>query len=111
MTIHPNDHALLHHAEVTAYRLAVACGANLVTVEPKRRPLSDGALGVCYCDEGRIGIVLRFKHRVSDGGAWYKRPLPLDMVMRTVAHEVAHLLYPQHGSEFKALELQLRSII
>lgn len=108
MNIHPDDTGLFQRVERLAIRLASNIGQTC-TVEPKRRPLADGATGLCYREDHRIAIVLRFKDRADDGGRWWTNPLPWGEIRDTVAHEVAHLIHPNHGPEFKSLEAQLKA--
>lgn len=107
MLLHPDDVQNFKIAEQTAYWLAVGTGKCIKTFEPKRRPLAGGALGVCYCNERRISVVFRWRHPAGDGRGWYKKPLSMEEVLKTVAHEVAHLTHPNHSKEFKELEKKL----
>jgi hypothetical protein len=107
MLLHPDDMQTFKLAKQVAHFLARSEGLLLLTVEPKRRPLEFGALGLCYHTQWRISIAFRWKHRAGNGGQWYKKPLPLKGVLETVAHEVAHLRYPNHGKQFKELENKL----
>ena len=104
LVLHPDDVALWKIIERLAWAIADQEGLPLRVVEPKRRPLSDGAAGLCYLHERRIAIRVRCKERTEDGGAWGKHPEPWDDIVFTVAHELAHLRHPNHGSDFKRLE-------
>lgn len=108
--LHPDDSVLFERATVLTLRLAAAIGRTCV-VEPKRRPLPDGADGVCYLDRSCVAIKIRNKDRAEDGGKWWARPLPWDSIAQTVAHEVAHLIHPNHGADFRTLEERLRKMI
>jgi len=103
--LHGKDLDLWLRTNALAWRLAKVFDLPLVCVEPKRRP--NGAGGLCYHDEGRISILLRRKARAYDGGAWSKVPRSWVNVKSTVAHELAHLIHPNHGKDFKALEAEI----
>jgi hypothetical protein len=103
LCLHPDDLPLWRLIERLAWAIADQEGLPLRAIEPKRRPLADGAVGLCYTWENRIAILVRYKDRAGDGGAWWKAPRPWDDVVLTVAHELAHLRHPNHGSEFKQL--------
>jgi predicted metal-dependent hydrolase len=105
--IHPDDLQTFEQARELAYKLAAYIKEELRAFEHKRRPLFGGAVGLCYCAERRISVVIRHKHRASEGGGWFKKPLPKQFIFDTVAHEVAHLVYPKHSKEFYALEEEL----
>ena len=107
LCLHPDDAPLWRSVERLAWAIADQEGLPLRAVEPKRRPLADGAMGLCYCHERRIAIRIRCKDRVEDGGKWWKQPDSWDDIVWTVAHELAHLRYPDHGRDFKALESYL----
>jgi hypothetical protein len=107
MLLHPDDKPTYDLAKQVAHFLARSEGLWIMTFEPKRRPLDGSAFGLCYCKEARISIAFRWIQRAGDGGQWYKKPLPLKGVLETVAHEVAHLRYPNHGKQFKELEKKL----
>ena len=105
--LHQNDIDLWKKTEALAWRLAAEFDLPLKVVEPKRRPIAGNAAGLCYCNEGRISIVLREKNRVCDGGAWWSKPCSWKQISETVAHELAHLLHQNHGAQFKELEAKI----
>jgi len=105
--LHPDDVEVMKEATVVALGLAKKIGEP-VMVEPKRRPLADAALGLCNPEQKLISIVLRFRNRSEDGGGWWPKPLSKQEVFLTVAHEVAHLRFANHGPEFRDLERQLK---
>ena len=105
--IHQDDLKSFRIACDLAHELAKYCGASIAVFEAKRRPLATGTEGISYCNEKRIAIAFRFKQPQSEGGEWFKNPIPLKMVLETVAHEVAHLIHPNHGKDFWTLEKQL----
>ena len=109
--LHPDDIELFKRARLVAYSLASICGADLREVEPKRRPLADGADGLCYVAEHKISIAFRYKHRASEGGCWYKHPIKWLCITQTVAHEIAHLIYPNHSKQFRKLEQYLMGLV
>jgi hypothetical protein len=80
-------------------------------VEPKRRPLPFRAAGLCYSNERRIAIALRYRDEAEHGGGWWSIPLLKDKVLKTVAHEVAHLAHPNHSREFRELTAKLVAAI
>jgi hypothetical protein len=102
MVLHPDDEAMFRRATEFGTRLAALIGETTV-IEPKRRPLADGAEGVCYCEEKRIGLAFRFKGYADEGGAWARNPIPWSRIRETLAHEVAHLKHPDHSVRHKAL--------
>ena len=104
MIIHGDDVGRLARLQNLATAAAREFNLPDPVVEPKRRPFADGAEGVCYFREARIGIALRFKERASEGASWWATPIDFDRVRETLGHEVAHLRFPNHGAEFKALE-------
>lgn len=106
MLLHPDDIKNYEFAKQVATYLARSEGLRMLAFEPKRRP-SYGTSGICYCEERRISIVFRWKQSARDGGAWLKRPIPFPEVLDTVAHEIAHLRYPNHGKDFQALYKKL----
>lgn len=106
MIIHPDDIETFKKAEQLAFRLAKSIGKTC-TIEPKKRPIYGNAFGLCYVDDRKISIVFRWKDRQSDGGQWWNKPLDWKTVRETIAHEIAHLIYGNHGKEFKLLEKKL----
>ena len=109
--LHPDDVGAYLKAKDLCYRLANYVGKRCV-FEAKRRPLEETAYGQCWVDEvpPRITIVFRFKQRKVDGGKWLSRPESYVSVAHTVAHEVAHLVHPNHSKEFRKLEKELISV-
>ncbi len=108
--LHPNDESLYRQASELANRLASHIGKTCI-LEPKRRPLPNGTDGLCYYWKETISIKFRNKDRTEDGGRWWPKPLELDYIAKVVAHEVAHLIHPNHGKEFKQLEQELIRLI
>ena len=107
MLIHGDDIDFYNQCKEYAFKLSDSIQGDLKDFEPKRRPSSGGAEGLCYTDEKRISIVFRFR----DEGKWFNRPLSKNEVLRTVAHEVAHLIHANHSKEFRALEKDLINVI
>jgi hypothetical protein len=108
--LHPDDLGLFQRVTALAFRLSRVIGKTCI-IEPKRRPLSDAADGLCYYDRACVAIKVRNKDRAGSGGRWWPRPLPWESIALTVAHEVAHLEHPNHGKEFRELEARLRGLI
>ena len=104
--LHPDDAALWARTESLIHFLAASIGETCVA-EPKRRPLADGAMGLCYHNEKRVSVMIRCKSRASDGGQWWRTTLDWKCIAETCAHEVAHLRHPNHGPAFRALEAEL----
>jgi predicted metal-dependent hydrolase len=105
--LHPDDFALYCEAVRLAKRLASSIGKEIKIFEAKRRPAPCSAIGLCYYKEKRIAITFRYRHYKQDGGRWWPQPLEKKTIMETVAHEVAHLVHPDHGKEFRELEKEL----
>jgi len=104
--LHPDDKEIFGKCVELAHRLAGYLNLTC-TIEPKRRPNADGAFGLCYHEEKRISVVLRFKDSQRNGGRWWDTRLSDKDIFETVAHEVAHLVHPNHGANFKKLEAEL----
>jgi hypothetical protein len=107
MLIHKADIDFYNQCKEYAFKLSDSIEGGLKAFEPKRRPSSCGADGLCYTDEKRISIVFRYK----EGGEWFNKPLLRSEVLRTVAHEVAHLIHANHSKEFRQLEKDLIKVI
>jgi len=113
--LHPDDCEIFNRAETLAFWLADCIQEDLKVFEHKRRPHDGGALGICYVNEKRIAIVVRFKYGADmklwgepeKANKWHRHRLPDNEIFRTVAHEVAHLVHPNHSQEFKELEARL----
>ncbi len=108
---HPDDHALYLLCELVARRVAEAYKLDLRGFEHKRRPSSDGALGLCDLRTNTISIVFRHRDLQCDGGKWHKRRLCFTEILNTIAHELAHLRYPDHGKKFKAFCTKLEGAV
>ena len=109
--LHPDDQNTFDKAKKLAYDLARYLKVELKVFEAKRRPGDFyTALGICYHNEKRISIKFRNKQFKADGGKWLDK-IPEKDVFETVAHEVAHLIHPNHGAEFRLLEEELISKI
>ena len=105
MILHPDDVDSYRRASEFAGIIARQFGMTLGTIEPKRRPHPGGHEGLCYQSENRIAIVFRW--RVA--GCWWRNPLQLSRVLRTVCHEIAHCgpsSLPD-GVAHRALELRM----
>lgn len=108
MNLHPDDRANYCKVFRIAFFVAWKFKLPLRWVEPKRRPLSTCASGLCYVEEGRVSLVFRWKRRAEFGGTWWSEPREMEGVIGTLAHELAHLRERGHGPEFKALEQEIR---
>jgi hypothetical protein len=105
--LHPDDTQTLYRCQALAAHLCALIGVPDAVLEPKRRPLALSAVGLCYVQERRMSVTLRYRQHAEDGGRWWSKPLPWEEVRDTVAHECAHLRYRGHGAEFKALHARL----
>lgn len=103
LILHPDDLTRFHWVRVLAFRAASHFDLPLKVFEPKRRPLGDGAGGVCYVNEGRCAVVFRYKNHATDGGRWFPDPISFAWILETTAHELAHLRHPNHSPLHKAL--------
>jgi len=104
---HPDDAAFLEELTEVAFEVARRLGLPLRTVEHKRRPHPGGRTGLCYWQEGRVSLVLRWR----DGSDWWPHPWdPVD-VWCTLAHELAHLSEPNHGQRFKEWASRCRDAV
>lgn len=105
---HPDDQPTFDLMTKAAWDAANHFNLPLKKVEAKRRPASFSALGLCYTAEKRITATLRYRDDKQHGGKWWKKPLPVDEVLNTIAHELCHLLYKSHHcTEFRQLELKV----
>jgi hypothetical protein len=104
---HPDDHATMCRVGEIARQAAHVFGLPLRTVEHKRRPHPGGTTGLCYPDEGRISILVRYR----EGKLWWSKPLVMREILHTTAHELAHLRHADHGPAFKNLEALIWSYI
>jgi predicted metal-dependent hydrolase len=96
---HPDDLRLFREMRRMAKRAAKKWGLGLRTVEHKRRPHSNGALGYCY-PGGRISIAIRRRDR----GVWSTlRAASNEYLWEVVAHELAHLWHMDHSEQHKGL--------
>ena len=112
--LHPNDMPLFNEAKGLADHLACYIGKYINVFEPKRRPLSLTALGLCDHKKKIISIMFREKHRACDRGGWKNEDVYIQskkQVFKTVAHEVAHLMHNNHSKEFRSLEKELIEIV
>ncbi len=107
MLIHDDDVATLDKLVSLGLRAATKFRLQLCTIEPKRRPSSNGAFGLCYIDEGRVSIVLRYR----DGGQWWKNSLTWREVENTLVHELAHFRYPNHSSNHQILTAKIGAYV
>ncbi len=104
---HPDDAAFLKELTEVAFEAAGELGLPLRVVEHKRRPHPGGRTGLCYWQEGRVSLVLRWR----EGSVWWSRPYdPVD-VWCTLAHELAHLAEPNHGPKFKEWARRCRDAV
>lgn len=88
---HPDDFELLEECKLLAERLSLKFGFRFKCLEHKRRPLADGAQGLCYPSEGRISVVIRCRKYADQGGGWWSSRNRKEYIFDTVIHEVAHL--------------------
>lgn len=86
--LHQDDRAVWDRLVAHAAALADRYKLHVQTVEPKRRPHPGGHTGICYVDEARIAIVLRFR----EGKRWFAHPREYTQIRATLAHELAHLV-------------------
>jgi hypothetical protein len=100
------DREFFGRIQSLAHRLATLCELTCM-IEPKRRPLADGTMGLCNYEEKRISLKVRSKDRADDGGKWWPRRDGLGDILVTVAHEVAHLIHPNHSMDFKSEEYRM----
>ncbi len=104
---HPDDAAFLEELTEVAFEVAGRLGLPLRVVEHKRRPHPGGRTGLCYWQEGRVSLVLRYRERSE----WWTRPCdPVD-VWCMLAHELAHLADPNHGRKFKEWDRRCRDAV
>jgi len=89
---HPEDVGLLMEVQEAGMMAAEYFDLPLRLVEHKRRPNPGGALGVCYTEERRIGIVIR--HR--DGQVWDEKRVPAGRMWTELAQQLAYFRYPRH---------------
>ena len=95
---------LIFQRMVNAGKLAaVRFNLPLRIVEHKRRPYPGGALGICYVEEGRVSVVIRFR----EGPRWWLEALPWSEIEGTLAHELAHLKHTSHGDAHRLLEKRI----
>jgi len=104
--LHHDDTELFRRVEEFAHCMAEQHQLPLAVVEPKRRP--NGAFGLCYHEEGRISILIRERAFAYDGGDWAPQPLPWSTIRDTVCHELAHLVYPDHGPQWANLYARIK---
>ncbi len=105
---HPDDQPIFDLMCKVAWDAASHFNLPLKTVEAKRRPATMSALGLCYVEEKRMVATIRYKDNQCDGGKWWNKPLPLDHILNTIAHELCHLLYYSHNcTEFRQLEIKV----
>lgn len=97
---HPEDIKIMEELHQIAIALAKEFNLDLKVVEHKRRPHPGGACGLCYQNEGRISVVIRFR----EGKIWqkgrFKRPCCVD----TLIHECAHLPRWENGKKVEGLK-------
>jgi hypothetical protein len=104
---HPDDAAFLDELTDVAFEVAGRLDLPLHVVEHKRRPHPGGRTGLCYWQEGRVSLVLRWR----EGSKWWSHPWdPVD-VWCTLAHELAHLKEPNHGPQFKEWARRCRDAV
>lgn len=103
--LHPDDIDYWAHIALLARLAGKHFDLDLRAVEPKRRP-STGE-GLCYVDQRRISIAVRDKATADFGGEWASKRYPHVRVLDTVAHELAHLVYRDHGSNHQAFSASI----
>lgn len=103
--LHKDDVAYFASLIPLAFHAAEKHGLQLVAMEPKSRPQT--GYGNCYIAEKRIVIAVRDKSTKAFGGEWATSRYRDAFVLRTIAHELAHLRFPNHCEELSKLEIQI----
>lgn len=104
--LHKDDNEYFNNLKEIGFKVAALECIKVKKIEPKR-VCSGRTVGLCYCTQQRITIVVRQRDTQSWGGEWHNRR-PHEKVLKTLAHELAHLQEFQnhgktgHGKRFKA---------
>lgn len=102
--LHPRDVRLWREVVRIGIETARAFKLPLWSISPSNTGDCEGtddyrsAYGWCRPELGRINIVPRFR---TVSGGWEKRR-PKEDILRTLAHELAHLRVRGHGKRFAA---------
>lgn len=106
--IHPDDILLFQEVSKVARQVARHYELPLRSIEGFPMPKKDMADWMGDCSHtGVIRIVLR----CTVDGEWCDAPLSPPEVWDTVAHELAHLRYMDHGEEFWKFQVELKQAV
>lgn len=98
MNLHPDDEGYFEVIKEMSFRLAAKFDLDLEKVEYKKHP-GRVVLGMCAPWTKHIKILIR----TAKNGHWSAKRLPDHVIMKTVAHELAHLKFYDHGKEHDTL--------
>jgi len=99
LPVHPDD--VLLFTEVSKAMRVVARKYELPLRNIEGYPMPKDGMADCMgdCNGRDIRIVLR----CTENGEWCEEPISPEEVYKTAAHELAHLRYLNHGSDFQDL--------
>ena len=111
LNLHPDDYLIYMKALLLAREGAAHFGLRLQALEPFPKGTLEteyerGVYGRCY-GTGLIHIAFRY---TTAEGKWLGR-LPEHEIFDTVAHELAHLRYMNHGDGFKKFYREIKQWI